>query len=69
MQSQTSYEGQVNISYRVTLHQENQVMALKEQGVAAEYLSSTQTSQVRNKVMFIVRILHCESRGFLEPWW
>ncbi|XP_076955418.1 ATP-dependent DNA helicase Q-like 3 [Bidens hawaiensis] len=29
---------------------ENQVMALKEKGVAAEYLSSTQTSQVRNKI-------------------
>ncbi|KAI3510127.1 hypothetical protein L1887_25657 [Cichorium endivia] len=28
---------------------ENQVMTLKEKGVAAEYLSSTQTSQVRNK--------------------
>ncbi|KAJ0933230.1 putative DNA helicase [Helianthus annuus] len=29
---------------------ENQVMALKEKGVAAEYLSSTQTAQVRNKI-------------------
>lgn len=29
---------------------ENQVMALKEKGVAAEYLSSTQTSEVRNKI-------------------
>ncbi|XP_059633271.1 ATP-dependent DNA helicase Q-like 3 [Cornus florida] len=29
---------------------ENQVMALKEKGIAAEYLSSTQTSQVRNKI-------------------
>lgn len=29
---------------------ENQVMALKEKGIAAEFLSSTQTSQVRNKV-------------------
>ncbi|KAI3801229.1 hypothetical protein L1987_29333 [Smallanthus sonchifolius] len=29
---------------------ENQVMALKGKGVAAEYLSSTQTSQVRNKI-------------------
>lgn len=26
-------------------------MALKEKGVAAEYLSSTQTSEVRNKVI------------------
>lgn len=29
---------------------ENQVMALKEKGIAAEYLSSTQTSHVRNKI-------------------
>ncbi|XP_058206539.1 ATP-dependent DNA helicase Q-like 3 [Rhododendron vialii] len=29
---------------------ENQVMALKEKGIAAEFLSSTQTSQVRNKI-------------------
>ncbi|XP_028059695.1 ATP-dependent DNA helicase Q-like 3 isoform X1 [Camellia sinensis] len=29
---------------------ENQVMALKAKGIAAEYLSSTQTSQVRNKI-------------------
>ncbi|XP_052181370.1 ATP-dependent DNA helicase Q-like 3 [Diospyros lotus] len=29
---------------------ENQVMALKEKGIAAEYLSSTLTSQVRNKI-------------------
>lgn len=29
---------------------ENQVMALKEKGVAAEYLSSSQTPQVRNKI-------------------
>lgn len=32
-------------------NQENQVMALKEKGIAAEFLSSTQTSQVRNKVI------------------
>lgn len=30
--------------------QENQVAALKEKGIAAEYLSSTQTSIVKNKV-------------------
>ncbi|KAK9275124.1 hypothetical protein L1049_022383 [Liquidambar formosana] len=29
---------------------ENQVMALKEKGIAAEFLSSTQTSHVRNKI-------------------
>ncbi|KAF9682145.1 hypothetical protein SADUNF_Sadunf05G0078300 [Salix dunnii] len=29
---------------------ENQVMALKEKGIAAEFLSSTQTSNVRNKI-------------------
>ncbi|XP_030943883.1 ATP-dependent DNA helicase Q-like 3 isoform X3 [Quercus lobata] len=29
---------------------ENQVMALKEKGIAAEYLSSTQTSDVKNKI-------------------
>ncbi|TYJ10111.1 hypothetical protein E1A91_A11G185700v1 [Gossypium mustelinum] len=29
---------------------ENQVMALKEKGIAAEFLSSTQTSQLRNKI-------------------
>eukprot|EP00258_Populus_trichocarpa_P041254 XP_024457273.1 ATP-dependent DNA helicase Q-like 3 isoform X5 [Populus trichocarpa] len=29
---------------------ENQVMALKEKGIAAEFLSSTQTSSVRNKI-------------------
>ncbi|XP_022751520.1 ATP-dependent DNA helicase Q-like 3 isoform X3 [Durio zibethinus] len=29
---------------------ENQVMALKEKGIAAEFLSSTQTSQVKNKI-------------------
>ncbi|KAF3439702.1 hypothetical protein FNV43_RR17980 [Rhamnella rubrinervis] len=29
---------------------ENQVVALKEKGIAAEYLSSTQTSNVRNKI-------------------
>lgn len=29
---------------------ENQVMALKERGIAAEYLSSTQATQVRNKI-------------------
>ncbi|PSS20763.1 ATP-dependent DNA helicase Q-like [Actinidia chinensis var. chinensis] len=29
---------------------ENQVMALKAKGIAAEYLSSSQTSQVRNKI-------------------
>ncbi|XP_031287376.1 ATP-dependent DNA helicase Q-like 3 [Pistacia vera] len=29
---------------------ENQVMALKEKGIAAEFLSSTQTLQVRNKI-------------------
>ncbi|KAF8401132.1 hypothetical protein HHK36_014436 [Tetracentron sinense] len=29
--------------------QENQVMALKEKGIAAEYLSSTQTGQIREK--------------------
>ncbi|XP_071697252.1 ATP-dependent DNA helicase Q-like 3 [Rutidosis leptorrhynchoides] len=29
---------------------ENQVMELKKKGVAAEYLSSTQTAQVRNKI-------------------
>lgn len=31
--------------------QENQVMALKEKGIAAEFLSSTQTSKVREKVI------------------
>ncbi|KVI12243.1 hypothetical protein Ccrd_009372 [Cynara cardunculus var. scolymus] len=36
--------------YLITALMENQVMALKEKGVAAEYLSSTQTSQVRNKI-------------------
>ncbi|GAB2225697.1 hypothetical protein Droror1_Dr00006499, partial [Drosera rotundifolia] len=30
---------------------ENQVMALKERGIAAEFLSSTQTSQEKNKVL------------------
>lgn len=30
--------------------QENQVMALKEKGIAAEYLSSTQAAQTKNKV-------------------
>uniref|UniRef100_A0A5B7BZP2 DNA 3'-5' helicase n=1 Tax=Davidia involucrata TaxID=16924 RepID=A0A5B7BZP2_DAVIN len=29
---------------------ENQVMALKEKGIAAEYLSSTQTAEARNKI-------------------
>ncbi|XP_047319618.1 ATP-dependent DNA helicase Q-like 3 [Impatiens glandulifera] len=29
---------------------ENQVLSLKEKGIAAEYLSSAQTSQVRNKI-------------------
>ncbi|KAK3224429.1 hypothetical protein Dsin_011454 [Dipteronia sinensis] len=29
---------------------ENQVMALKEKGIAAEFLSSTQTLQVKNKI-------------------
>lgn len=33
--------------------QENQVMALKEKGIAAEYLSSTQAAQVKNKVSFV----------------
>ena len=31
-------------------YQENQVAALKEKGIAAEYLSSTQTSSTKNKV-------------------
>ncbi|XP_021273535.1 ATP-dependent DNA helicase Q-like 3 [Herrania umbratica] len=30
---------------------ENQVMALKEKGIAAEFLSSTQTSQVKKKIL------------------
>lgn len=29
-------------------------MALKEKGISAEYLSSTQTSQAKNKVTFLV---------------
>lgn len=33
-----------------SINQENQVLALKEKGIAAEYLSSTQTSQLKNKV-------------------
>lgn len=33
------------------LLKENQVMALKEKGIAAEYLSSTQATHVRNKVI------------------
>ena len=37
--------------------QENQVMALKEKGIAAEYLSSTQTSDVKNKVNSIIQLL------------
>ncbi|KAG5390115.1 hypothetical protein IGI04_031656 [Brassica rapa subsp. trilocularis] len=32
------------------LMKENQVMALKEKGIAAEYLSSTQATHVRNKI-------------------
>lgn len=32
-------------------------MALKEKGIAAEYLSSTQTSDVKNKVNSIIRLL------------
>jgi bloom syndrome protein len=35
-------------------NQENQVMALKEKGIAAEYLSSTQTSHTKNKVNHIL---------------
>lgn len=31
---------------------ENQVMALKEKGISAEYLSSTQSTQAKNKVKF-----------------
>ncbi|PWA54611.1 DEAD/DEAH box RNA helicase family protein [Artemisia annua] len=38
------------VFFVITALMENQVMALKEKGVAAEYLSSTQTSQVRNKI-------------------
>ncbi|KAM7513062.1 hypothetical protein LguiB_011937 [Lonicera macranthoides] len=36
---------------------ENQVMALKEKGIAAEFLSSTQNSQVRNKIQVFATIL------------
>ena len=32
--------------------QENQVMALKEKGIAADFLSSTQTTKVRDQVKF-----------------
>jgi bloom syndrome protein len=33
---------------------ENQVMALKEKGIAAEYLSSTQATHVKNKVIWLL---------------
>lgn len=36
----------------IALNQENQVMALKEKGISAEYLSSTQSTQAKNKVKF-----------------
>lgn len=40
------------------LPQENQVMALKEKGIAAEYLSSTQAAQVKDKVPFVEMCIH-----------
>lgn len=39
-------------------NQENQVMALKEKGIAAEFLSSTQTTKVRDKVNFETRVYY-----------
>ena len=46
-------------SSALSYDQENQVMALTEKGIAAEYLSSTQTSDVKNKVNSIIRLLIC----------
>ena len=39
-------------------NQENQVMALKEKGIAAEFLSSTQTTKARDKVNFETRVYY-----------
>ena len=41
------------------LIKENQVMALKEKGIAAEYLSSTQATHVRNKVSWLYSVCVC----------
>ena len=41
-------------------------MALKEKGLAVEYISSTQTSPVKNKVLPTFSILHCVPHGILN---